>query len=162
MPGLEITQLFIHGKCCNKSFDISSMGESALQSHTKGIFISLFLPCVKVKVLYMKMLRKRCLKTAIIVLESPWFCSTTKCMNPAVVIGTECIGSCKSIYHMITTMMAPFSFDISWKNIKINNIYINNFSFFFSLLHVLVLNICIIAVCVIFAVFVPHIGKIIG
>jgi hypothetical protein len=36
-----------HCKCCNKSFDISSMGESALQSHMKGIFISLFLPCVK-------------------------------------------------------------------------------------------------------------------
>jgi hypothetical protein len=35
-----------HCKCCNKSFDISSMGESALQSHMKGIFISLFLPCV--------------------------------------------------------------------------------------------------------------------
>jgi hypothetical protein len=34
-------------KCCKKSFDISSMGESALQSHMKGIFISLFLPCVK-------------------------------------------------------------------------------------------------------------------
>lgn len=31
-----------------------------------------------------------------------------------------------------------------------------------SLLHVLVLNICIIAVCVIFAVFLPHIGKIIA
>jgi hypothetical protein len=28
-------------------FDISSMGESALQSHMKGIFISLFLQCVK-------------------------------------------------------------------------------------------------------------------
>jgi hypothetical protein len=86
-------------------FDISSMGESALQSHMKGIFISLFLPCVKVsergglkqfswlgtdiftwrkvrlrKVSYMKMLRKRCLKTVIFVLESPWFCSTKKCM----------------------------------------------------------------------------------
>ena len=36
-----------HCKCCNKSFDVSSMGESALQSHMKGIFISLFLPCVK-------------------------------------------------------------------------------------------------------------------
>jgi hypothetical protein len=36
-----------HCKCCNKSFDISSMGESALQSRMKGIFISLFLPCVK-------------------------------------------------------------------------------------------------------------------
>jgi hypothetical protein len=71
------------------------LGESALQSHMKGIFISLFLPCVKVsergglkqfswlgtdiftwrkvrlrKVSYMKMLRKRCLKTVIFVLES--------------------------------------------------------------------------------------------
>ena len=36
-----------HCKSCNKSFDISSLGESALQSHMKGIFISLFLPCVK-------------------------------------------------------------------------------------------------------------------
>jgi hypothetical protein len=25
-----------HCKCCNKSFDISSMGETALQSHLKG------------------------------------------------------------------------------------------------------------------------------
>ena len=39
----------------------------------------------KVKqVLYMKMLRTRCLKTVIFVLESPWFCSTKKCMNPAL------------------------------------------------------------------------------
>jgi hypothetical protein len=48
MPGLEIAQIFIkHTANAATSFDISSMGESALQSHMKGIFISLFLPCVK-------------------------------------------------------------------------------------------------------------------
>jgi hypothetical protein len=36
-----------HCKCCNKSFDISSMGELALQSHMKGIFIFLFLQPIK-------------------------------------------------------------------------------------------------------------------
>jgi hypothetical protein len=37
------------------------------------------------KVLYMKMLRKRCLKTNFCPgksLKSPWFCSTKRCMNP--------------------------------------------------------------------------------
>ena len=28
-------------------------------------------------------------------------------LTTSVVIGTDCIGSCKSIYHMITTMTAP-------------------------------------------------------
>jgi hypothetical protein len=42
-------KLFIKhiANAAKKSFDISSMGELALQSHMKGIFISLFLPCVK-------------------------------------------------------------------------------------------------------------------
>jgi hypothetical protein len=40
----------------------------------------------------------------IMLYTSPWsrFDLTT-----SVVIGTDCIGSCKSIYHTITAMMAP-------------------------------------------------------
>ena len=42
----------------------------------------------------------------IMLYNSPWsrFELTT-----SVVIGTDCIGSCKSNYHMITAMMAPFT-----------------------------------------------------
>jgi hypothetical protein len=50
---------------------------------------------------------------------SPWsrFELTT-----SVVIGTDCIGSCKSNYHMITAMMAPKVFE--WDVIKMNLYYI--------------------------------------
>ena len=40
----------------------------------------------------------------IMLYTSPW--SRFK-LTTSVVIGTDCIGSCKSIYHMITTMTAP-------------------------------------------------------
>ena len=40
----------------------------------------------------------------IMLYTSPW--SRFK-LTTSVVIGTDCIGSCKSIYHTITAMMAP-------------------------------------------------------
>jgi hypothetical protein len=38
-------------------------------------------------------------------------------LTTSVVIGTDCIGGCKSNYHMITTMTAPAPFGVMYINV---------------------------------------------
>jgi hypothetical protein len=49
MPGLEIAQIFIKhtANAATKVLTFPPWENAALQSHMKGIFVSLFLPCVK-------------------------------------------------------------------------------------------------------------------
>ena len=47
---------------------------------------------------------------------SPW----TGLKLMLVVIGTDCTGSCKSIYHTVTTMMAPIWYMYYKQDVKIN------------------------------------------
>jgi hypothetical protein len=49
MPGLEIAQIFIKhtANAATKVLTFPPWENPALQSHMKGIFVSLFLPCVK-------------------------------------------------------------------------------------------------------------------
>ena len=65
------------------------------------------------KVLYMKMLRKRCLKTNFCPgksLKSRWFCSTKKCMNPdgpKVFLSTKIKPEYSNILYNLTHFPGP-------------------------------------------------------
>ena len=82
----EIAQIFIKHNAATKvlTFPTTDIGHPSFSWLDTGIFT--WKKVRLSKVLYMKMLRKRCLKTVIFFpgksLKSPWFCLTKKCMNP--------------------------------------------------------------------------------
>ena len=85
-PSKVIWKVFLYLYFCHVWKDLKGGVETVLGIIFLTGYRHFHLKKRKVKqVLYMKMLRKRYLKTVIFVLESlksPWFTSTEKCMNP--------------------------------------------------------------------------------